>query len=119
MKIIVCGSHLDSKPGFIWQWLDKLHKVKPITLLIHGGAKHVDTWAGKWAYTRGVKVSVHHANWRKYGLAAGPIRNAEMLKEKPDAVIAFPGGRGTANMCNQAKEAGVPVTKISYPRHAE
>jgi predicted Rossmann-fold nucleotide-binding protein len=33
-----------------------------------------------------------------------------MLSEgKPDLVIAFPGGRGTADMIRQAKEAGVPV----------
>jgi hypothetical protein len=31
-----------------------------------------------------------------------------MLDEgKPDLVVAFPGGGGTANMCKQAREAGV------------
>jgi hypothetical protein len=32
-----------------------------------------------------------------------------MLEWKPDLVIAFPGGRGTADMVKQAKAAGVPV----------
>jgi len=33
-----------------------------------------------------------------------------MLAEgEPDAVLAFPGGRGTADMVRRAKRAGVPV----------
>lgn len=44
------------------------------------------------------------------GKAAGPIRNQRMLDEgKPDLVVAFPGGRGTADMVRRAKAAGVPV----------
>ena len=53
------------------------------------------------------------ANWKKHGRAAGPIRNKQMLEEaKPDLVIAFPGGAGTANMVKQAREAGVKVEII-------
>lgn len=38
---------------------------------------------------------------------AGPIRNSFMLALGPDLVLAFPGGRGTADMVRQASEAGV------------
>ena len=42
--------------------------------------------------------------------AAGPKRNQQMLDEaKPDMVVAFPGGKGTAHMRQIAKAAGVPV----------
>ena len=38
------------------------------------------------------------------------MRNARMLAEgKPDLVVAFPGGRGTADMVAQARKAGVRV----------
>ncbi len=51
-----------------------------------------------------------HAEWMKYGKAAGPIRNARMLAEgKPDLVVAFPGGRGTADMLRRVREAGIEV----------
>jgi hypothetical protein len=44
----------------------------------------------------------------------GPIRNKQMLEEgKPDLMVAFPGERGTANMCKQAREAGVPVMVVT------
>jgi hypothetical protein len=54
------------------------------------------------------------ADWDKYGKAAGPIRNKQMLDEgKPQAVIAFSydlaRSRGTANMVAQARDAGLPV----------
>lgn len=41
--------------------------------------------------------------------AAGHIRNKQMLDTGIDVVIAFPGGRGTANMVKIAKEANVQV----------
>ena len=43
---------------------------------------------------------------------AGPVRNARMLVEKPDLVIAFPGGPGTADMVRRARAAGVEVVEI-------
>ena len=44
------------------------------------------------------------------GKAAGPERNRRMLDTfKPDGVIAFPGGRGTADCCRAADERAIPV----------
>jgi hypothetical protein len=33
--------------------------------------------------------------------------------EKPDLVVAFPGGRGTADMVRRAKAAGVRVVAVT------
>jgi ABC-type branched-subunit amino acid transport system substrate-binding protein len=36
-----------------------------------------------------------------------------MIREgKPDAVVAFPGGRGTADMVRQARAAGIEVREV-------
>jgi hypothetical protein len=36
-----------------------------------------------------------------------------MLEEgHPDLVMAFPGGRGTANMMRQSREAGIKVIEV-------
>jgi Lhr-like helicase len=35
---------------------------------------------------------------------------------KPDLVIAFPGGRGTADMVGRARKAGIRVVEISPAR---
>lgn len=53
------------------------------------------------------------ANWDFYAKRAGSIRNGWMLKwAQPELVIAFPGGIGTANMKEQAYQAGVPVHAV-------
>lgn len=52
------------------------------------------------------------ADWEKHGRAAGPIRNEKMLiVGTPDMVLAFPGGRGTADMIRKAEAAGLPVRR--------
>lgn len=44
--------------------------------------------------------------------AGGPLRTTQMLVEgRPDAVIAFPGGKGTAHMVRKARAAGLPVVE--------
>jgi hypothetical protein len=61
-----------------------------------------------------VPVQVFHADWGQFGSGAGPIRNSKMLAEgKPEMVLAFPGGRGTANIVEQARSAGVSVCEVS------
>lgn len=73
--------------------------------------------ASEFAKWKGIPVKTFRADWGKYGKSAGPRRNKQMLDEgRPDLVVAFEGGRGTADMVKQAKAAGVEVliaTKIS------
>ena len=81
--------------------------------LIHGAARGADSLAGEWASTRAVPVKIFPADWQTHGRSAGHIRNAQMLREgKPDLVVAFPGGRGTADMVAKANAAGITVKLI-------
>jgi hypothetical protein len=83
-------------------------------LIIHGAAMGADRWADVWAARVNVPVKRFRANWDRYGKSAGPRRNQKMLDEgKPDLVIAFPGGSGTADMVDRARTAGIPVTEIA------
>jgi hypothetical protein len=87
-----------------------------ITRIIEGGAKGVDRNAKAYAMQKGIPFEEYPANWDKYGKAAGPIRNKQMLDEgQPDLVIAFlaPNSKGTKNMIEQATKAGVPVKVIN------
>lgn len=118
MRVLVCGSRNFNDPLTLDSWLGGIHKNHgPITLLIEGGAKGADYMARKFAEWRGIPVQTFEANWSAYGRAAGPIRNKRMLDEgRPDLVVAFGRGRGTANMVEQARAAGVRVfiaTKIT------
>lgn len=110
MRVIVCGGRNYSDRMHLEECLDQLHASKSFTLLIAGGASGADSFAESWAKKRGVPCEVFAADWKRHGRAAGPIRNRRMLDEgKADMVVAFPGGRGTANMIAQARGRAVVI----------
>lgn len=60
------------------------------------------------------------ADWDTHGRAAGPLRNRAMLvgerdgynEGRADIVVAFLGGRGTADCVRQARQLGIPVVLV-------
>lgn len=82
--------------------------------LYHGAARGADMIAAEHAKELGWTVHPFLADWSKYGKAAGPIRNRELLAAaSPDVVLAFhdnlPASKGTKNMVNMAVKEGVKV----------
>jgi hypothetical protein len=113
VKILVCGGRDFCDEVAVHSFLNTLAETYEITTLVHGGARGADTLAGNWALKYDVRVKVYKADWAKFGKAAGPIRNNEMLKlECPDIVVAFPGGNGTEHMKKISKYAGVTVINV-------
>jgi hypothetical protein len=98
------------------------------SVVIHGGQRSWDKVKKEWygadhfadvaAKARGLQVLEFPAEWRKYGLAAGPIRNGVMIREgQPTRAQGFrvPGvSKGTDDMSRQLAAAGIPheVTRI-------
>ncbi len=109
ITVLVRGGRDYADRERVFQVLDQLQSERPIKAIIHGAASGADRLAGEWARGRLKAEIARPANWRLHGKAAGPIRNSEMLLLKPDMVVAFPGGRGTQDMINQAKRAGIEV----------
>ena len=106
MRMIVCGGRDYADKEAITAELSML---PPATVIVHGGAQGADTLAGEVAKALGLTVEAHPADWQRWGRGAGPRRNAEMLALGADLVLAFPGGRGTADMVRKARAAGVRV----------
>jgi hypothetical protein len=102
MKIVVCGGRDFVDVELFNRTLDRLHKRHPITHVIHGGASGAYDLAGDWARLNKIPCQVFFAHWIGEGRAAGPLRNGRMLDERPDIVVVFPGGRGTADCVRQA-----------------
>ena len=82
--------------------------------VIHGAASGADDLADKWAKRMGIAAFPTPAMWASQGKAAGPIRNQKMLDAyHPNAVIAFPGGSGTADMVRRGRSReGCDVIEI-------
>jgi hypothetical protein len=114
VKVLVCGGRDFSDAGMLEQELERLFQYEGVSHVIHGDYKGADKIAGAWARSHyGVQEVRCPANWHIYGPSAGPNRNQAMLELKPDIVLAFPGGKGTADMVKRAKAAGVKVVEYS------
>ena len=85
-----------------------------ISEVICGGASGADALGERWARENGVPVEKWDADWKKYGNAAGPIRNRQMAK-RGHALIALWDGksRGTKNMIEEATKLNL----IIYIKH--
>jgi len=106
MKIVVCGSRYVTSYELVKEKIEQCIKENNIRIaqLVSGGAKGVDTLAENWAIQKGIEVIRFPANWDKYGLSAGPIRNRQMANYC-DIVIAIWDGksRGTKNMIDYSE----------------
>jgi hypothetical protein len=103
-------AHAEKEAFILRETLDQLHRERRFRKVIDGAAPGADRLAHQWATARNIPTLRFRADWRMHGKAAGPIRNAQMLRDgKPDLVIAFPGGSGTEDMIRQARAAGVEV----------
>lgn len=98
--------------------------------VISGKASGADTLALDWAVSNWCPTIEFPADWTdlsfpgavirtrrdgtKYDALAGHRRNQRMIDEgKPDLVVAFPGGSGTADMERRARRAGIEVKEIA------
>ena len=116
MRVLVTGGRGYGDVLGAFKVLDTLHSAWRITCVVHGAAHGADAIAADWANDRGVPTDPYPITadeWASYGRRAGPRRNARMLQTQPDLVIAFPGGRGTADCIKQARKLGIGVYEIS------
>lgn len=109
MRVLVTGGRgYDNK-----RRLDRVLDLIGPSEIAEGGAFGADSLSRMWAHERGVPCRTYRADWKKYGRGAGPIRNRFMHADfKPQAVVAFEGGAGTADMIKVARAAGTPVFVI-------
>ncbi len=114
MRVLVCGSRNWVDQKTIETYIAGLPKD---SVIIEGGCQGADWMARDAAEQCGLRVEHYPADWHKYGKSAGVIRNQKMLKDAhPDTVVAFCAdltqSRGTQDMVNRARQAGIPVQII-------
>lgn len=133
MKLLVFGGRDYEWISVAWGALDALHRRRPVSLIMHGGARGADRLADRWAINRGVPLKRYPAPWyevinvpgavvklngagKPYNAIAGHWRNQRMADAKPDLGLQFPGGTGTADMRHRLDGAGIPVIQV-YTHH--
>lgn len=123
MKILICGDRKYTNQGKISDAIlvatNGRHKWH--VDYIHGdcqGADRLGEAAARGLGVNPVCIRRYPAHWGRFGQAAGPIRNQEMLdKEKPDICLAFHSdiskSKGTLDMIKRANKAGIEVRLYS------
>ena len=113
MRLIIAGGR-----NYVPTRADRtfLDSIKNVTEVVSGCASGADFAGELWATLNNIPIKRFPAEWSKYGRGAGPLRNLKMAKYA-DALVAFPGGRGTANMCIQAEQHDVKI--IERPQTKE
>ena len=116
-KVLICGDRNWDNVEVIEEFVSLLNAN---TVVIQGEARGADTIARDAAKKRGLTVLSFPANWSKHHKAAGPIRNREMLQEKPNLVVGFHNNifdsKGTKDMISVSRTKGVPYMVISSSR---
>lgn len=116
-NILICGDRLWKDRELVRTVLEPLKEEYSRVRIIHGNCEGADKIAGKIGKSLGYHVRKFRADWERYGNAAGPIRNREMItSQKITLVFAFheniSESRGTKNMINQAIKKKIPVLLI-------
>ncbi len=119
-RVLVCGGRDFCDREGLFHTLDALASSEGVSVIIQGATRGADSLAAEWALLRGVPSEAYAADWATLGNSAGPVRNQQMLEMgKPTRVLAFPGGRGTADMIRRARLGGVTVVELPYDTTAE
>lgn len=113
----------------IAEWLkdNPENRSKPLhswLTIVHGGCptgadKLADIFARQ---TLNCKVIIYHADWKKYGKRAGPLRNLFMVeRSEADACLAFikDNSKGATGCYAAAKRFGIPSEKFNYQDECE
>ena len=119
MRVLVTGGRKYPSRERVFQALDRLHEKAGIDAIIEGGHwDGADRFAREWALDHGLVPETYKADWTGLGGKAGPIRNAEMVREsRPDVCVGFPTpgekNKGTRGCMDLARKAGIEVVEIA------
>jgi hypothetical protein len=112
MRVIIAGSRDFTNYQFL---VDSIYQLNysEWTEIVSGGAKGADTLGEQFAMSHKIPLTVFIADWKRYGNAAGPIRNNQMA-ENADMLVAFWDGKskGTKNMIETAQKLGLKTEVI-------
>ena len=86
-----------------------------VTEILHGGARGVDTLAGRYAEENGIPVTVIRPDYGKYPARVAPLmRNTELVKLCDECIAYYKGAQkgGTLDTATKARKAGKLLVEI-------
>ncbi len=118
-RVLVCGDRNWTDAGKIMLALKRIVSAlgEQRVVVVHGKARGADTLGGVAGKALGLEIEEHPAQWDKFGRAAGPIRNQEMLDSGLAYAVAchsdLTTSKGTKDMVGRLEKAGVPYELVT------
>lgn len=125
MKVLITGDRdYDDVEPILWILYGMTYHDKELTL-VEGEARGADSLSREVAYhlnatypDLAIKVKKYPADWKRFGKAAGPVRNRQQFdSEQPDIVVGFhdniEGSSGTKDMLDYASKQGARCYLVS------
>lgn len=115
-RVLICGGRDYADRATFTRTLDRLFEARgwttppdemgnwlPTVTIIHGACPTgADAMADEYAVVNWCQIEEYPADWSTFAIAEG----------HPDICIAFPGGRGTADMVRRCRKAGIEVVEV-------
>lgn len=119
IRVIIAGGRKFDDYDLLEKEMDKLlvnYLFDPGQVeIVSGHAAGADTLGERYAKSRGFGLKLFPADWDNYGYDAGPIRNALMADYGTHCAVFWDGfSKGSHNMINVAKAAGLKIKVIRY-----
>ena len=94
--------------------LNELNAKYKFSEVVNGMARGIDECARNWAKINKIPVKKEYPQWKKYGRAAGPIRNKKMAQHAGETgvCILFKGGDGTQSMFDEANKCKLLIIDL-------
>lgn len=123
MRLIIAGSRDFEDYKLVRDSMNKIFVDRDTVglTILSGGCAGADRLGEKLASVNGIPCIKFPADWKRYGKAAGPIRNEEMARfasEDKGMLVAFWDGlsKGTRNMIQTAKKYALEVHVVRYTK---
>lgn len=123
-RIIICGGRHFKDYKALESLVNSALTEKNLTSneveIVSGHCEGADMLGELYAEKHGIVCKVFPAEWNKYGRAAGPIRNSQMIEYASEStipiVVAFvsPRTKGTIDTVNKATKRGFSIFRHEY-----
>ena len=113
MKLAIVGTR---NPGISYEKFCEFVQHYPVSEVISGGAKGIDSYAARFAHENHLKLVEFKPDYSSYGRSAPIMRNS-LIVDAADGVIAFPNksSRGTHDTINKALSVGKILRVVHIP----
>lgn len=115
ISLAVVGSRTFTNYELLKDTLTKICQDMHVKQIVSGGAIGADSLARRFAIENHIPILELKPDWKKFGKAAGMLRNTDIIKQS-DIVVAFWDhvSPGTRDSINKAKQMGKQCHVVKF-----